>query len=149
MMGFPPRSSPTPWLGPSCARGEVDVIVVGSDRIAANGDVANKIGTYPLAVMAERHGVPFFVAAPLSTVDLSVPDGASIPIEERAPDEVLQMAGTRIAPEGVSARHVAFDVTPAALVKAIITEHGVLRPPYGDALRKAVEAAEKNGTAAG
>ena len=119
------------WL---MARGEIACVVVGADRIAANGDVANKIGTYALAVLAEHHHLPFYVAAPWSTVDLATPDGASIPIEERASEEVVTLAGQRIAPEGVSARYPAFDVTPAALVTAIVTERGVVRPPGGDGL---------------
>ena len=116
------------------SRGEVDVIIVGADRIAANGDVANKIGTYPLAVLAREHGVPFYVAAPLSTVDLATPDGAAIPIEERSPEEVLELAGRPLAPAGAGARHPAFDVTPARLVAGIITERGIARPPYTEAL---------------
>jgi methylthioribose-1-phosphate isomerase len=117
-------------------RGEVDLVVVGADRIAANGDVANKIGTYSLAVLAQRHGIPFYVAAPLSTVDLATPTGDAIPIEERAPDEVLRFGDQRIAPEGVQALHPAFDVTPAELITAIVTEKGVARPPYAEALRR-------------
>jgi methylthioribose-1-phosphate isomerase len=116
-------------------RGDVDLVIVGADRIAANGDVANKIGTYTLAVLAARHGIPFYVAAPLSTVDLATPDGDAIPIEERSAEEVLCLAGVRIAPEGVDALHPAFDVTPAELVTAIITEAGVARAPYGASLR--------------
>jgi methylthioribose-1-phosphate isomerase len=108
----------------------IDLCIVGADRIAANGDVANKIGTYTLAVLAEAHGVPFYVAAPTSTVDLSLPDGEAIPIEERSPAEVLHFAGHRVAPEGVAAIHPAFDVTPNRLVTAIITERGVARAPY-------------------
>jgi methylthioribose-1-phosphate isomerase len=114
--------------------GEIDLIVVGADRIAANGDVANKIGTYSLAVLARAHDLPFYVAAPLSTIDLATPSGDEIPIEQRAADEVLTLAGVRIAPEGVDALHPAFDVTPAELVTAIVTERGVIRPPYGPAL---------------
>jgi methylthioribose-1-phosphate isomerase len=120
------------WL---MARGEIACVVVGADRIAANGDVANKIGTYSLAVLAAHHNLPFYVAAPWSTVDLSTPDGAAIPIEERASDEVVTFAGQRIAPVGVEARYPAFDVTPAALVSAIVTERGVVRRPLGDGLR--------------
>ncbi len=116
------------------SRGEVDVVLVGADRIAANGDVANKIGTYPLAVLAREHHIPFYVAAPLSTVDLDTPDGDAIPIEERSPDEVLHWAGTRLAAEGATARHPAFDVTPARLVTAIITERGIARSPYTESL---------------
>ena len=104
------------------ARGEVSCVVVGADRIAANGDVANKIGTYGLAVLAAHHGLPFYVAAPWSTVDLATPTGAAIPIEERASDEVAFVGEQRIAPLGVRARYPAFDVTPAKLVTAIVTE---------------------------
>ena len=117
-------------------RGEIDLVVVGADRIAANGDVANKIGTYPLAVLAGANGIPFYVAAPLSTIDLDTPTGEAIPIEQRAPDEVLSLGGRRIAPDGVSALNPAFDVTPAELVGAIITERGVILPPYAPALRR-------------
>lgn len=119
------------------ARGEVDVVVTGADRVAANGDTANKIGTYTLAVLARRHGVPFYVAAPVSTLDLSVPDGSAIPIEERDPQEVHEICGVRITPPGVAARNFAFDVTPAELVTAVITERGVARPPYEESLREA------------
>jgi methylthioribose-1-phosphate isomerase len=120
------------WL---MARREISCVVVGADRIAANGDVANKIGTYALAVLAAHHGLPFYVAAPWSTVDLETPSGAAIPIEERASDEVVTLAGQRIAPAGVPARYPAFDVTPAELVTALVTERGVLRAPYPEALR--------------
>jgi len=118
-------------------RGEIDCVLVGADRIAANGDVANKVGTYPLAVMAKRHGVPLYVAAPRSTFDLSTPDGAAIPIEERSEDEVLCVWGltkggaveqVRVTPEGTSAKNPAFDVTPASLVSQFITEAGLLEP---------------------
>jgi methylthioribose-1-phosphate isomerase len=115
-------------------RGEIDLVVVGADRIAANGDVANKIGTYPLAVLARVNDLPFYVAAPLSTVDLDTPDGDAIPIEQRSPDEVLTLGERRIAPEGVQAVNPAFDVTPAELVTAIITERGVVRAPYREGL---------------
>jgi methylthioribose-1-phosphate isomerase len=107
-----------------------DAVVVGADRIAANGDAANKIGTYTLAVLANAHDVPFYIAAPLSTVDIATPNGAAIPIEERSAREVTEIAGSRIAPEGIAVRHPAFDVTPARLITAIITDRGVLRPPY-------------------
>jgi methylthioribose-1-phosphate isomerase len=113
-------------------RGEVDFVVVGSDRIAANGDVANKIGTYNVAVLADVHGVPFTVAAPWSTVDLRAPDGASIPIEERSRDEVATLGGAMLVGEGIPCRHPAFDITPARLVDAIYTERGVLRPKRGE-----------------
>lgn len=111
-------------------QGQFDAVVVGADRIAANGDVANKIGTYTVAVLAGAHGVPFYVAAPLSTIDPACPDGNAIPIEERSASEVVDIYGSRVAPEGISVRHPAFDVTPARLVTAIITERGVLRAPY-------------------
>ncbi|MDQ6614690.1 MAG: S-methyl-5-thioribose-1-phosphate isomerase [Actinomycetota bacterium] len=110
------------------AAGEVDCVIVGADRVAANGDVANKVGTYGLAVLARHHGVPFYVAAPTSTIDLSCPDGRAIPIERRASDEVTEMSGRRIAPAGMRAENRAFDVTPAALVTALITEEGVTEP---------------------
>jgi methylthioribose-1-phosphate isomerase len=111
------------------SKGEVDVIVVGADRIAANGDVANKIGTYALAVLAKRHGIPFYVAAPLSTFDPKIPNGSRIPIEERPADEVTGYRGRRWAPEGVAVRNPAFDVTPAELISGIITERGVVKKP--------------------
>jgi methylthioribose-1-phosphate isomerase len=116
------------------SRGQANCVVVGTDRTAANGDVANKIGTYPLAVMARRHGVPFYVAAPLSSIDLDCPSGAEIPIEQRSEREVLEFAGRRVAPAGVSAFNPAFDVTPAELVTAIITERGIAYPPYRESL---------------
>ena len=127
--------------GALMARGEVDAIVVGADRIAANGDTANKIGTYTVAVLARHHGIPFYVAAPVSTVDLSTPSGAAIPIEERAADEVTNVFGARIAPAQAAAFNLAFDVTPAALIAAIITDAGVLEPPYEESLRRAVSGA--------
>jgi len=110
--------------------GKVDLVLVGADRIARNGDVANKIGTYQVAVLARAHRVPFYVAAPTSTVDLSLPDGAAIPIEQRRPEEVAEIGGRRIVPEGVPVLHPAFDITPHDLVDAIITERGVARAPY-------------------
>jgi methylthioribose-1-phosphate isomerase len=116
------------------SQGEVDVVIVGADRIAANGDVANKIGTYSLAVLAAEHDIPFYVAAPLSSIDLATPHGGRIPIEERSPKEVLELAGTLLAPPGVSARHPAFDVTPARFVTGIVTERGVARAPYEESL---------------
>ncbi|NIM00625.1 MAG: S-methyl-5-thioribose-1-phosphate isomerase [Acidobacteria bacterium] len=111
-------------------RGEIDLVVVGSDRIAANGDIANKIGTYTVAVLAKENGIPFYVAAPMSTIDFDCPDGDSIPIEERDPSEVTELFGTRVAPDGVGVRNPAFDITPARYVHAIVTERGVARPPY-------------------
>jgi methylthioribose-1-phosphate isomerase len=112
------------------ARGEVDLVVVGADRIAANGDTANKIGTYGVAVLARHHGIPFYVAAPFSTIDPRVPDGSAIPIEERDPREVQELGGRRIVPAASPARNPAFDVTPAALITAIVTERGIFRHPY-------------------
>jgi methylthioribose-1-phosphate isomerase len=117
------------------SRGEVDVIVVGADRIAANGDVANKIGTYSLAVLAKRHGIPFYVAAPLSTFDPAIPDGSHIPIEERPESEVTGYRGSRWAPQGVKVRNPAFDVTPAELVTAFITEKGTVLAPNAEKLK--------------
>ena len=111
------------------SRGEVDVVVVGADRIAANGDVANKIGTYPLAVLARRHGIPFYVAAPLSSFDAKLADGSRIAIEERGADEVTGYRGTRWAPEGVAVRNPAFDITPAELITGIVCEKGVVLAP--------------------
>ncbi len=124
--------------GALLARGDVDLVLVGADRIAANGDTANKIGTYPLAVLAERHGVPFYVVAPLSTVDLATADGAAIPMEHRRAEEVTTVRGVRIAPPATMVWNPAFDVTPAGLITAIVTEDGVVRPPYGPALADAV-----------
>ena len=138
--GIPVEIITDGMAGHFLSRGEVEAVVVGADRIAANGDVANKVGTYGLAVLAKENGVPFYVAAPTSTVDLACPDGASIPIEERSPGEVLRIAGVSIAPEGVTARHVAFDVTPSRYVTAIVTEKGLCRPPYVESLRTAVAA---------
>jgi methylthioribose-1-phosphate isomerase len=115
--------------------GNVGAVVVGADRIAANGDTANKIGTYPMAVLANENKVPFYVAAPISTIDLSLPTGDAIPIEERSAEEVTNLAGTRIAPD-VKAAHPAFDVTPARFIAAIITERGVARPPLEESLQR-------------
>jgi methylthioribose-1-phosphate isomerase len=127
--------------GSLMSNGEVDAVVVGADRIAANGDVANKIGTYTLAVLAAHHEVPFYVAAPTSTVDLSTPDGAGIEVEERDGDEVRRVGTTRIAPAHVAALNRAFDVTPARLVSGIVTEQGVARRPYRRSLARLVRAA--------
>lgn len=119
------------------AAGRVNAVVVGADRIAANGDTANKIGTYGLAVLAHAHGLPFYVAAPWSTIDLATPTGAGIPIEERSAKEVTHLAGTQVTPDGVGIRNPAFDVTPGRYVTAIVTERGVLRPPFLDTLAAA------------
>jgi methylthioribose-1-phosphate isomerase len=121
--------------------GEVDLVVVGADRIAANGDVANKIGTYSVAVLAKEHGIPFYVAAPLSTVDLNTPDGSGIPIEERNEREVTHVGATRLTPEGARIRNPAFDVTPSQYVTAIITERGIARAPFTESLPQLFEAA--------
>jgi methylthioribose-1-phosphate isomerase len=123
-------------------RGSIDAVVVGADRIAANGDVANKIGTYTLAVLAREHDVPFYVAAPVSTIDLSISSGDGIAIEERSPDEVTNVRGWRVAAEGVEALNPAFDVTLARFVSAIITERGVARSPYVESLRILPQAVE-------
>ena len=113
---------------------EVDLVVVGADRIAANGDVANKIGTYAVAVLAREHGIPFYVAAPLSTIDLATPDGSAIPIEERHEREVTHVGSSRMTPAGARIRNPAFDVTPARFITAIVTERGIARPPFTDSL---------------
>jgi methylthioribose-1-phosphate isomerase len=123
------------------SRGEVDVVVVGADRIAANGDVANKIGTYAIAVLARRHGIPFYVAAPVSTFDAKIPDGSHIPIEERPAAEVTGYRETRWAPEGVAVRNPAFDVTPAELITGIICEKGVVLAPDQERLAKLLRSA--------
>ena len=114
---------------------QVDVVVVGADRIAGNGDVANKIGTYMVAVLAQKHQIPFYVAAPISTLDLSLNSGEEIPIEQRSEDEVMTLNNKRITPEGASAAHPAFDITPNDLVTAIITDKGIAKPPYTTSLK--------------
>ncbi len=119
-------------------RGMIDLVIVGADRIAANGDVANKIGTYGVAVLARAHGIPFYVAAPLSTIDSSLPSGEHIPIEERQPEEVTHLGDCRIAPAGITVLNPAFDVTPHVYVHAIITEVGVLRPPLDQSIAQAL-----------
>jgi methylthioribose-1-phosphate isomerase len=118
-------------------QGLIDLVVVGADRIAANGDAANKIGTYSVAVLARAHEIPFYVAAPSSTIDLGTPDGQHIPIEERSAQEVTHLAGSRLAPEGALVRNPAFDVTPYRFITGIITERGVFRPPYAESLASA------------
>src|SRR5918996_1416145 len=119
--------------------GEIDLVVVGADRIAANGDVANKIGTYTVAVLAREHGIPFYVAAPISTIDLAMPDGSGIPIEERSAKEVTHLGAAKLTPEAAKVRNPAFDVTPNKYVTAIITERGIARAPYAESLRDLVE----------
>jgi methylthioribose-1-phosphate isomerase len=120
------------------SRGVVDCVIVGADRIAANGDTANKIGTYTLAVLAKENGIPFYVAAPTSTIDLSLKSGDQIPIEERNPEEVTGIKGIRLAPEGVAAANPAFDVTPHKYITAIITDKGTIRKPYTTGLKRIV-----------
>ena len=123
-------------------RGEIGCVITGADRIAANGDTANKIGTYTLAVLAKENDIPFYVAAPISTVDLSLSNGDQIEIEERSSDEVTEFRGVQIAPEGVEAYNPGFDVTPAKYVNAIITEAGIARPPFNQSLNLAVNSAK-------
>ena len=135
-LGVPATLVADVMAGSLMAGGEVDCVIVGADRIAANGDVANKVGTYGLAVLARHHGVPFYVAAPVSTVDLACPSGADIPIEHRSGEEVAVLAGHRIAPEGMAVENRAFDVTPAELVSAIVTDDGVAWPPLAESLAR-------------
>ncbi|MBI3745207.1 MAG: S-methyl-5-thioribose-1-phosphate isomerase [Chloroflexi bacterium] len=136
--GVPHTLIPDVAAGSLMAAGEVDAILVGADRVAANGDTANKVGTYALAVLAGHHGIPFYVCAPLSSVDLATRDGLAIPIEERPADEVTVIRGQRIAPLGTVVRNPSFDVTPAALISGIVTDEGVLRAPFGPALEAAM-----------
>ena len=126
--------------GPLMRAGDVDLVVVGADRIAANGDTANKIGTYTVAVLAREHKIPFYVAAPTSTIDLSTPDGDHIPIEERAEREITHIGSSRLTPEGVRIRNPAFDVTPHRYIAGIITEKGIFEAPYIESLARALEA---------
>ncbi|MEX2431039.1 MAG: S-methyl-5-thioribose-1-phosphate isomerase [Dehalococcoidia bacterium] len=134
-MGIPASLIVDSAAGSLMARGEIGAVIVGADRIAANGDTANKIGTYSLAVLAGAHGIPFYVAAPFSSIDLGMGNGGEMPIEERPAQEVTELAGQRVAAEGIGVRNPAFDVTPARYITAIITERGTLRPPYETALR--------------
>ena len=142
-MGIPTELIVDSAAGSVMAAGSVGCVVVGADRIAANGDVANKIGTYSLSILAREHSVPFYVAAPISTLDISLASGEDIPIEQRSGDEILSWAQVPTAPEGVGVHNPAFDVTPNRYVTAIITERGVARPPYGESLRRLVEAGEQ------
>jgi methylthioribose-1-phosphate isomerase len=139
--GVPHSLLPDVAAGHLMASGEVDVVLVGADRVAANGDTANKVGTYPLAVLAARHGIPFYVCAPTSSVDLATADGSGIPIEERNPDEVLEFRGVRVAPAGTEVRNPAFDVTPAELITGFVTEEGIVVAPFGSGLAEASDAA--------
>jgi methylthioribose-1-phosphate isomerase len=134
--GIPVTLITDSMAGHFMSKGEVSCVIVGADRIAANGDVANKIGTYTLAVLAKENGIPFYVAAPTSSIDLSLPSGEQIPIEERSPREVTHVQGVPIAPEGIGVANPAFDVTPHRFISAIITEKGVVGEPYEVGLRK-------------
>jgi methylthioribose-1-phosphate isomerase len=134
--GIPTTVISDNMAGAMMKQGKIGAIVVGADRIAANGDVANKIGTYTVAVLAKENGIPFYVAAPLSTIDFDCPDGDAIPIEQRNAREVTHIAGKQMTPDGVSIENPAFDVTPAKYVAAIITERGIARAPYGESLKK-------------
>ncbi|HET7748576.1 MAG TPA: S-methyl-5-thioribose-1-phosphate isomerase [Terriglobales bacterium] len=137
--GIPTTVISDNMAGAMMKQGKIGAVVVGADRIAANGDVANKIGTYTVAVLAKEHSIPFYVAAPFSTVDLETPDGSKIPIEQRSTREVTHIAGKAIAPDGVKVENPAFDVTPAKYVAAIITERGIARAPYEQSLRQLAE----------
>ncbi len=134
--GIPTTIISDNMAGAIMKQGKIGAIVVGADRIAANGDVANKIGTYTVAVLAKEHGIPFYVAAPISTVDLNTPDGSKIPIEQRNAREVTHIAGKQMVPDGVEIENPAFDVTPAKYINAIITERGIARAPYTESLRQ-------------
>src|ERR1700723_3623841 len=134
--GIPTTVISDNMAGAMMKQGKIGAIVVGADRIAANGDVANKIGTYGVAVLAKENGIPFYVAAPISTIDLATPDGSKLPIEQRNPREVTHIGGKQMTPDGVGIENPAFDVTPAKYVDAIITERGIGRPPYDESLRE-------------
>ncbi len=138
-LGIPMTLITDNMAGHFMGRGQIQAVVTGADRIAANGDTANKIGTYSLAILAHEHGIPFYVAAPVSTIDLNCPNGDHIPIEQRSSDEVTHFGGVQIAPDGVAAAHPAFDVTPARYISAIITNAGVARAPFADALKRFVQ----------
>jgi methylthioribose-1-phosphate isomerase len=142
--GIPTTLIADNMAGAIMRQGKIDAVLVGADRIAANGDVANKIGTYTVAVLAKEHGIPFYVAAPTSTVDLNTADGNGIPIEQRAASEVTHLAGRQIAPDAVKVENPAFDVTPNKYVTAIITERGVARAPYQASLAELVASVKKN-----
>ncbi len=139
-LGIPTVLITDNMAGYMMAKGAIDFIVVGADRIASNGDTANKIGTYTLAVLARRHNIPFYIAAPFSTVDFTIKDGSEIKIEERSKEEVLFINGRNIAPLEVEVAHPAFDVTPAELITGIITEKGIAKPPFRESLRRLYEA---------
>ena len=137
--GIPTTVITDSMAGPLMRAGQIDLVIVGADRIAANGDVANKIGTYTVAVLAREHKLPFYVAAPLSTIDLATPDGAHIPIEERSEREVTHFGTARVTPVGALIRNPAFDITPHQYVSGIVTERGICRPPYEESLRRVFE----------
>jgi methylthioribose-1-phosphate isomerase len=137
--GIPTTVITDSMAGAIMRTGHIDLVVVGADRIAANGDTANKIGTYSVAVLAKEHDIPFYVAAPLSTIDLNTPDGGSIPIEERNSREVTHLGGSQLTPDGALIRNPAFDVTPCKLITGIITERGIFRAPYTESLKRAFE----------
>jgi methylthioribose-1-phosphate isomerase len=141
--GIPTTVISDNMAGVMMQQGKIGAIVVGADRIAGNGDVANKIGTYTVAVLAKEHGIPFYVAAPISTVDLATPDGSKIPIEQRNAREVTHIGGRQMTPDGVGIENPAFDVTPAKYVAAIITERGIARAPYKDSLSELVHEVQK------
>ena len=143
--GIPTTVISDNMAGAMMRQGKIGAIVVGADRIAANGDVANKIGTYSVAVLAKENEIPFYVAAPFSTIDLETSDGSKIPIEQRNPKEVTHIAGRQMVPDGVEVENPAFDVTPAKYVTAIVTERGVARAPYQDSLRRLSEEPVKAG----
>jgi methylthioribose-1-phosphate isomerase len=141
--GIPTTVISDNMAGVMMQQGKIGAIVVGADRIAANGDVANKVGTYTVAVLAKEHGIPFYVAAPISTVDLATPDGSKIPIEQRNQREVTHIAGKQVVPDGVEVENPAFDVTPAKYVTAIITERGIAHAPYEESLLELAEASNQ------
>jgi methylthioribose-1-phosphate isomerase len=139
--GIPTTVISDNMAGAMMKQGKIGAVIVGADRIAANGDVANKIGTYSVAILAKEHGIPFYVAAPWSTVDMATPDGDHIPIEQRSSTEVTHLAGKQVAPTNVKVENPAFDVTPHKYVSAIITERGVARAEYAKSLRELSERA--------
>jgi methylthioribose-1-phosphate isomerase len=140
--GIPTTVISDSMAGSMMRQGKIHATVVGADRIAANGDVANKIGTYSVAVLAKEHGVPFYVAAPFSTIDMDTPDGGKIPIEQRSMQEITHIAGKAVAPEGVAVENPAFDVTPASYITCIVTERGIARQPYAESLAKLAAAGQ-------
>jgi methylthioribose-1-phosphate isomerase len=143
-LGIPATLLADSAAGMLMRQGRIGCVITGADRIAANGDTANKIGTYTLAVLAREHGIPFYIAAPISTVDLALPDGDGIEIEQRAPEEVTRFGGVMTAPEGVAAVNPAFDVTPHGYINAIVTERGIASPPYTESLMLAVKGGGRN-----